>query len=43
LTAGVVLLVMFGLYESWVTYKTPKDPIFPMHFLRNPSMALTLL
>jgi hypothetical protein len=43
LTAGIVLLIVFGLYETWVTYKTPKDPIFPIHFLRNPSMALILL
>jgi hypothetical protein len=43
LTTGIALFVIFGLYEAWVTYKTPKDPIFPIHFLRNPSMALILL
>lgn len=43
LTAGFTLFLIFGLYEIWVTYKTAKDPIFPVHFLRNPSMALVLL
>jgi fucose permease len=43
LVAGVVLFLLFGLYEAWVTYKTPTDPIFPIHFLSNPSMALVLL
>ncbi|KAF2034646.1 putative MSF multidrug transporter [Setomelanomma holmii] len=43
LTAGIALFLLFGLYEAWVTYKTAKDPVFPMHFLRNSSMALILL
>lgn len=43
LTTGIVLFAVFGLYETWVTYKTPKDPIFPIRFLRNPSMSLILL
>ncbi|KAF2832199.1 MFS general substrate transporter [Ophiobolus disseminans] len=43
LTAGIALFVIFGVYEAWVTYKTPRDPIFPIHFLKNPSMALILL
>jgi MFS family permease len=43
LTTGIALFLAFGLYETWVTYKTPKDPIFPIRFLRNPSMALILL
>lgn len=43
LTTGIVLFILFGLYETWVTYKTSKEPIFPINFLRNPSMALCLL
>jgi hypothetical protein len=43
LTAGIVLLVLFGAFETWITYRTPRDPIFPVHFLCNPSMALILL
>ncbi|KAL6706874.1 hypothetical protein ACN47E_005017 [Coniothyrium glycines] len=43
LVTGIVVLVAFGLYETWVTYRTDIDPIFPIHFLRNPPMALTLL
>ncbi|KAH8731405.1 major facilitator superfamily domain-containing protein [Phaeosphaeriaceae sp. PMI808] len=43
LTTGITLFLLFGVYEAWVTYKTTKEPIFPMHFLRNPSMALILL
>jgi MFS family permease len=43
LVTGVVLLVIFGLYESWVTYKTKIDPIFPVHFLRDSPVALLLL
>ena len=35
LVVGIALFIIFGLYEGWVTYRTPKDPIFPMHFLRN--------
>ncbi|KAB2100782.1 hypothetical protein AG0111_0g10987 [Alternaria gaisen] len=43
LVAGVALLVLFGLYESWIQSQTQKAPIFPIHFLRNAPMALTLL
>jgi hypothetical protein len=43
LTTGIVLLALFGVFEAWITYKTPKDPIFPIRFLRNPSMTLILL
>ncbi|KAH7077231.1 putative MFS multidrug transporter [Paraphoma chrysanthemicola] len=43
LTAGIALLLLFGLYEAWVTYRSDREPIFPIHFLRNPSMALVLL
>ncbi|KAH7391856.1 putative MSF multidrug transporter [Pyrenochaeta sp. MPI-SDFR-AT-0127] len=43
LVTGLVLLIAFGVYETWVTYRTKKEPIFPVNFLRNPSMALVLL
>ena len=43
LLAGIVLLVAFVLYETWITYRTKREPIFPIHFLRNPVMALILL
>lgn len=43
LVTGLVLFFTFGAYETWVTYRTKTDPIFPIHFLCNPSMALILL
>jgi hypothetical protein len=43
LTAGIVLLVLLGLYETWVTFRTQRYPIFSIYFLRNPPIALTLL
>lgn len=43
LIAGVILLVCFVMYETWVTYRSERDPIFPMSFIRNPCMALVLL
>ncbi|KAF9692531.1 hypothetical protein EKO04_009665 [Ascochyta lentis] len=43
LVAGIVLFFLFGFYETWVTYRTKTDPIFPIRFLRNPSTALILL
>lgn len=43
LVAGLVLLIIFGLYEYWVTYKTKIDAIFPIHFLRKSPVALLLL
>lgn len=43
LVTGIVILILFGLYETWVTYRTNTDPIFPIRLLRNPPMALTLL
>lgn len=43
LVAGIALLVLFGLYEFWISSKKQKAPIFPVQFLRNAPMALTLL
>jgi hypothetical protein len=43
LTAGISLLILFGIYETCVTSRTKRDPIFPIRFLRDAPMALTLL
>lgn len=43
LVTGIVLLIIFGIYESWITYRTTKDAIFPVQFLQNPAMRLILL
>lgn len=43
LVAGIVLFFFFGFYETWVTYRTKMEPIFPMRFLRNSYMTLILL
>ncbi|KAI4699510.1 hypothetical protein J4E81_004534 [Alternaria sp. BMP 2799] len=43
LVAGIALLVLFGLYEYMISSRTQKAPIFPVQFLRNAPMALTLL
>jgi MFS family permease len=43
LVTGLILLIIFGLYESWVTYRTKIDAIFPVHFLRKSPVALLLL
>lgn len=43
LVAGIVLFFLFGFYETWITYRTNTEPIFPIRFLCNPSMALILL
>ena len=42
LVAGLALLIIFGAYESWITYRTVQEAIFPVKFLRNPIMALHL-
>ncbi|OCL11589.1 MFS general substrate transporter, partial [Glonium stellatum] len=43
LTGGLVGMVVFGLYETWVTYKTKNEPIFPIKFLKDPVMFLLLM
>lgn len=43
LVAGLVLLLLFGIYEAWITYWTTKEAIFPFQFIRNPATALLLL
>jgi fucose permease len=43
LVAGIVMFFLFGFYETWVTYRTKMEPIFPIRFLRNASMTLILL
>jgi hypothetical protein len=42
LITGGVLFFLFGFYEAWISKKTKIDAIFPMRFLTNPAMALTL-
>ena len=43
LVTGLAVLILFGLYETWITRKTKLDAIFPVQFLKNPRMALLLL
>ncbi|KAH7132481.1 putative MFS multidrug transporter [Dendryphion nanum] len=43
LVAGISLLLIFGLYETWITYRTVQEAVFPIRFLKNPIMALHLL
>ncbi|KAF2876336.1 major facilitator superfamily domain-containing protein [Massariosphaeria phaeospora] len=43
LVTGLAACLLFGGYEAWVSYKTTKDPVFPLRFLTNPAMALLLL
>ncbi|KAJ4339087.1 hypothetical protein N0V87_003522 [Didymella glomerata] len=43
LVASIVMFFLFGFYETWVTYRTKMEPIFPIRFLRNASMTLILL
>lgn len=43
LTGGLVGIAVFGFYETWITYKTNKEPIFPIKFLRDPVMFLLLM
>lgn len=43
LTSGIVAMIIFGLYEAWITYKTEKEPIFPVRLLSDPVVALILL
>lgn len=43
LVAGIVILIAFICYETWVTYRSKSEPIFPINFLRDSSMRLILL
>ncbi|KAF2809906.1 MFS general substrate transporter [Mytilinidion resinicola] len=43
LTGGCVGFIVFIFYETWVTYRTAKDPVLNITFFRKPSMALLLL
>jgi hypothetical protein len=43
LVAGVVALLLFGSYETWVSFKTTREAIFPVRFITNPAMGLILL
>lgn len=43
LVTGIVLFLLFGFYEAWISYKTKIDATFPIRFLTKPSTALLLL
>jgi hypothetical protein len=43
LIAGLAALLLFGVYEAWITYRTREEAVFPFRFLANPAMALLLL
>ncbi|KAF2792728.1 MFS general substrate transporter [Melanomma pulvis-pyrius CBS 109.77] len=43
LITGLALFFLFGFYETWISYKTAREAIFPIKFLTNPAMALLLL
>ena len=42
LVTAFVLLIIFGVYEAWASYKTKIDVIFPARFVTNPASALLL-
>ncbi|OCK80431.1 putative MSF multidrug transporter [Lepidopterella palustris CBS 459.81] len=42
LTGGALGLIVFGLYETWITYRTTKEPIFPIKFLKDPVIVLLM-
>ncbi|CAI6341676.1 unnamed protein product [Periconia digitata] len=43
MVTGVVLLAVFGLYETWATYRTKLDALFPVRLLENPTTVATLI
>ncbi|KAF2280872.1 MFS general substrate transporter [Westerdykella ornata] len=43
LIAGLAGLLIFGIYEAWIPFRTKKDAVFPIKFFTNPSMVLLLL
>ncbi|KAF2655372.1 MFS general substrate transporter [Lophiostoma macrostomum CBS 122681] len=43
LVCGLMGLLLFGVYEGWITYRTHKEAVFPFRFLTRPEMALLLL
>ncbi|KAJ4301148.1 hypothetical protein N0V90_003238 [Kalmusia sp. IMI 367209] len=43
LVTAIVLLILFACYETWASYKTNVDVIFPARFVTNPASALLLL
>lgn len=43
LMTGIVLLILFGLYEIWIQHRTSKDAIFPVQLLQNPAVRLIFL
>ncbi|ORY11222.1 major facilitator superfamily domain-containing protein [Clohesyomyces aquaticus] len=43
LVAGLIGFLLFGCFETWITYRTKKEAVFPIRFLTNPAMLLHLL
>ena len=43
LTGGIAALIVFGCYETWITFRTKKDAIFPICLLKDPSLVLVFL
>lgn len=43
LVAGIILFILFGLYECVISYKTKIDAMLPLRLLKNPSLAWQLL
>jgi len=43
LVAGVIAFLLFGSWETWISFKTTRDAIFPVRFITNPAMGLLLL
>jgi len=43
LITGIACFFLFGLYETWISYRTRKEAIFPIKFITNPAMSLLLL
>lgn len=43
LVTGGALLLLFGLYETWISSRTKIDALFPVRFLKNPVTVVTLL
>jgi hypothetical protein len=43
LTSGIAAFFIFAVYETWITYRSKKEPIFPVRLLEDADVALVLL
>jgi hypothetical protein len=43
LVGGIILLLVFGAYEGWLTCRSKIEPVFPIQFLRDLKTCLLLL